>query len=725
MNVNGRAGGSVKARRAGGIAPAYSVVHCVLLLLLVLPCSSMAQSGGGDAKLKGRVFSTTVRKRNAGPVTVIVQFDYSGSKLVEGVIDLALMPPNAQPGALPLYSYIGPEVALTTGTQSFRVMLPSMPQTADGQVMARLTLRTKEGPLDLGVSQISAPDLWTRTFVMAVVEPMAGANPDKGLMQTAQSLRFERFDPDKGNPNVRRVGTAASYMPVEETPQHPLAWCSYDLVVLPGPALALMRERQLDALRRWVEGGGSLCVGIDSGLKDYHRKFLNGLAAGAGPVVVDKPDGGLAPAPGVRDYAMLRPGVGRAVVLLNPPGPEKDGELREWREIAAFAWRVRKEHLAGALDTGLLPLRPPPQPSVANRPSWEERPTIGGLGPVTPDSLQPFITSMLPQTTRLVPFKLVICLLAAFLLIVGPVDYYLLGWMKKRRFTWVTLPLACVGFTVLMVLLANYYMGRNDYHSALTIIDVGADNRPVRRSRIEIAFSGSTTRVRQPVESALFTAVSKPEMLACQGRVPAAYEVHQFLRQWEPQANRTMTFDVPTLAHRVNWAAFVPQEYESATRTDLGLVRARAELSNKLGGEATVICGGEVMGHSYESLLLTVGSYYYDVGLGGRRELHPITGPGRPVRVAGGIVGQTIAPGLSAYEIYARQQAHGPLPYSQPPRAWSNGLFDFASRLSPSNSPVFEDLLLADPSDSDEWIVCVVFKVSDGYVVYRKVYRTQ
>jgi hypothetical protein len=717
MNVNGRMDDRGKERRAGGIATAYRGAHLVLLLMLLLPCSLPAQSGGGEAKLKGRVVSTTVRKRNDGPVTVIVQFDHSGSRLVEGMVELGLIDPNGRDGGA-LYTCVGPEVALTTGTQSFRVMLPYMPKTADGQVMARLTLRTKEGPLDLGSHQVAAPEMWPRTFVLAVVEPMSGANPDKQMLQMAQSLRFERFDPDRGNPKVRRAGTALAYVTSEEAPQHPLAWCSYDVVVLPGPSLALLRERQVEALRRWVEGGGSLCVGIDVGLKDYHRKFLNALAAGAGPVVADKPGGGVAPAPGVGEYALLRPGVGRAVVLLKPPAPEAEAELRAWREIAAFLWRVRKEHLGTALDTGLLPLRPEDLPDY-RAPRGLQR---TGLEPAWSTNMASYVTAMLPKTTRLIPFGLVIALLSVFLVIIGPADYFLLGWLKRRRYTWVTLPLVCVGFTALMVLLADHYMGRRDHRSAVTIIDVGPDNRPVRQSRIEVLFAGSNRLSATALQDALFTPVSPQTPAACSGRAPAAYAATQPLRQWQPQLNRTFSLDPPHPAHKVRWEAFTPPKDPMQPLAYCGSL----DLANESGGVTTIIHYGEARG-SDGSFVLTTG--HVSTAYTGRTQIVGRIEPYWPsyaydIRTAHGLVGDSTVPKLTGAECFERKQRYGPLPSPPPPRERFNGLFDFVAGISPSNSPMLEDLFLSDPSDPDEWIVCVVFKVGDGHVVYRKVYRT-
>src|SRR2546429_987 len=58
------------------------------------------------------------------------------------------------------------------------------------------------------------------------------------------------------------------------------------------------------------------------------------------------------------------------------------------------------------------------------------------------------VPSLMPKHVRLVPTGIIVVMFVLFLLAIGPLDYFGLGWLKRRSYTWFTFPAATIGFTV-------------------------------------------------------------------------------------------------------------------------------------------------------------------------------------------------------------------------------------------------------------------------------------
>ena len=46
----------------------------------------------------------------------------------------------------------------------------------------------------------------------------------------------------------------------------------------------------------------------------------------------------------------------------------------------------------------------------------------------------------MPEGVRMVPVSVLASILLGFVLWIGPGEYFLLGWLKLRKLTWVTFP---------------------------------------------------------------------------------------------------------------------------------------------------------------------------------------------------------------------------------------------------------------------------------------------
>ena len=79
-----------------------------------------------------------------------------------------------------------------------------------------------------------------------------------------------------------------------------------------------------------------------------------------------------------------------------------------------------------------------------------------------------------------VDFSWVAVLVAVYILLIGPVDYYVLKRFQRLHWTWLTFPLLVVGFSLLAVLLALMTKGDRVYINQLDLVDVDVDRSLVQ-----------------------------------------------------------------------------------------------------------------------------------------------------------------------------------------------------------------------------------------------------
>ncbi len=137
----------------------------------------------------------------------------------------------------------------------------------------------------------------------------------------------------------------------------------------------------------------------------------------------------------------------------------------------------------GRPDTGRPNLsvfwRLPYDPTVAMRSDLAPPPlaTLGGL-----------YQTLMPRDVQMVPLGLIGAVLAAYVVAIGPIDYFLLGLLRMRRLTWILFPLVTIGFAGSTLWLSRWYLGTNDSRRALEIYDVVKGGTVARRTRVELLF---------------------------------------------------------------------------------------------------------------------------------------------------------------------------------------------------------------------------------------------
>ncbi|MFM7832729.1 MAG: hypothetical protein ACKPJD_13115, partial [Planctomycetaceae bacterium] len=316
------------------------------------------------------------------------------------------------------------------------------------------------------------------------------------------------------------------------------------MLLLSDGALGLLSEAQQRAIEVWVRAGGSVAVEAAERLPPQQLGFLRrlmgeGLGSEADLTLDD--DGRLLI---VADRAgvpvLSRAGLGRAVLF---PVMEDlsvlAGSADVWRRTICFLWKVRersgvyqgigsqepsdlelarrffqdaqrdergiysKEQWAMTEAGGYVQLTRLPEGGdryyVSSeqlqiwRRQWKGR--FLGLRSQQSPLLSQAEAALLPSDVQMVPVSVIAVILLGYVLVVGPVDYFVLGWLRMRKYTWLLFPVVTAAFTFLTIAVAHAYMSSDDTGGVLVITDLDAGGAVVRQSTIETLFFGGGREV--------------------------------------------------------------------------------------------------------------------------------------------------------------------------------------------------------------------------------------
>jgi hypothetical protein len=619
----------------GALDPILAV--CALLLLAL---------GARAEALRAEFSPLTLRPRTGAPAIFDLKIIRQGGGLLEGTLEITF-----SSGREVLFRQSIPDLTLTTGAQSFRIITPPFRQQAYHHgTEAGLRFVAKSGASDLGSFPVEGERRGSRNSVIAICDGRGTGGRDPALWQ---SLRLDGLFPAFANAgNV--LATSPVFVSPEDFPANPLALFAFDVVLLDGDGFALLREKQLAALTRWVEAGGSVCVLPAGGLKDEHVRFLDGFADAKNPTPARLSDTGEWQ-PGDAVPRRHRAGLGRVVIARRPAGDALGGT--EWKRATAFLWKMR-----GSITEGFLAGAP-----LGSKTPWDEPSETNTRRQRIDELLQP----LLPRSTRLIAPGTIALILGGFLLVVGPLDWFVLGALRRRRWTWVVFPLAATGCALLVIEAAGRALGRDDHRSALLVTDVGPGGRVLRESRFELLLAARNRDTQKEFRNAFAIpavlgtgrlnhrgAEGDAGPVSFTGQLPARFAMRQQLRQWTPQFNRVTSLDATAAPDaEIPWA-----EIDTALTTDGDRAAKLRALIKRRGGLDSYVLHGE-------------------------------KAPTNP-RLA--------------------EICRGP----------KGGLAGFFSGSSPDASADAGDLPLLDPSDPHEWLLVISRTTPDGVHLYRRLFRT-
>ena len=654
------------------------------------------QMFGGSAfaaeKLQVDLIPLGARARNQSPIPVEARFKWDSARILEGRLEMEFREGNRVLGR-----YRSGDLALTGGDQSFRMLLPpSLAPFSDSQVEVQMKFVTAGNAMEIEPTILSVPTASERSLVVGWCDASTAA----GLSSSdiVKNLRLEHFAPPSDTVSQRLLMTSMVRLTPEDLPAQPLAYTTYDMVVLTAEAFKEASERQLQALARWVKGGGSVCVFVGGGLQAHHIWFLNQLAESTsdGPRFLSDNAGNLLPAQ--KDILCLHSGVGRSVIVPEKNAVDTSSNAAAWRTAATFLWKMRSNQARAIVDSGHW--EPPADPSTENnsfprgrqfyfqnRPQFIESLSyavqLTDLGPE-------LMNRLMPKTVRLIPFSALIGTLVLFLLMIGPGDYFVLGFLRRRRLTWLLFPATSIAFTVATVLMANHYLGLRDQRRSLIVVDLAKDGTALRWNRYELVFAARDKQSVTELKDALWAPLDVRAMPGevyyqnglynpnyrsygyrgdaereigpplYDGTLPVHFQTSEAIRQWRPELNRTFSFEPPPVPLFPNWHAI-----EEAW-PNLRNIRAKLSGEKSFNGDLYAISG---------SNSITPGSG------------------------STGILPSSILEELCVGD--------------------SRGLLSLVSQISPTGGSNFEDVQAMDTEANDS-VLAIVTQVGDDIVVYRR-----
>ncbi len=200
------------------------------------------------------------------------------------------------------------------------------------------------------------------------------------------------------------------------------------------------------------------------------------------------------------------------------------------------------------------------------------------------------VTGLMPAELRLLPSWIMVLILFSYVLIIGPGEYFILGKLRLRRFTWITFPLISIFFACLAFLVSNYFMQTTHERKSLNIIDLDSQGKPVKENQIELLFAGSYQNIETKIKSGLLTPLKNqkrsegsssntdeddkaPSLVGppfYSGSIPTQYSVFQLMPQWTPQLNRIILNYPNEIDSKCDWSSIhVNQLMTEAGRLEL------------------------------------------------------------------------------------------------------------------------------------------------------------
>ncbi|MCA8999692.1 MAG: hypothetical protein KDA80_22035 [Planctomycetaceae bacterium] len=540
---------------------------------IVIASPVFAQSQAPKVSLISRFDSP----RSHAPVQFEASVSWNSPQVLEGSLVLDFYVAQRR-----VHTWRSNDVVLSASEVVLPIMMPPM------------ILPTEQTPLDIRAAFVTEDrvftypeeqDLpywvdWKRMQVIGIVHPQS---------ETTMSAEFRDDGRDTASPlSVFRLDSllphrdwsrhlASRTVPVdpEDAPSSGLEWMAFDLVIVTASGLQQMNDRQLRSLADWVQGGGLVCVSGKVARGSEQQIFLEQVSESTtlAPRIAFDSEGNLRTLERQEvNWISATPGVGRSLVMTDSVAQNDS----RWQQAILELWRVRPDQRTTILETGAL--------SLPDHKNYETNPNRPNYFPFAPDELAAngIRQVLMPERLEGVPLTTVATLLGLCLLVIGPVEYFVLSAIGKRRWTWIVFPTVALLFSGYTVRMAQSHMGETDAVRSLTIVDLDEQGQPVRESRFELFFAATEKDLVQNYKNTLVSALEyreavevddlyyqsssvrqrgvteflRTEPLTFQGRAPLDYTVERRVQQWKPQIVRTTRLgtDIEATVPSLRWA---------------------------------------------------------------------------------------------------------------------------------------------------------------------------
>lgn len=668
--------------------------------------------------------------RSGSPLSIDWTLKWHGTRLPRGHLDVHIIQGRRIRGRL----LSNREIVLTDEGTRFRTLLP--PFNTDNDPFSPLDIRaffiSDDGIFPLGERSLRVAGPLRRSFVVAFCEPWQQTSSPEELQFTnslnAEPLIQAAFGQSLALMKQRLVATYPARIYPADVPTDPLWLCEYNMLVVLPDGLRGLRRNQLEAIVKWVDAGGNLCVFLDGPLASVHVQFVNRLARSTDqdprlrltenglPKLTDDP-------------ARLHKGLGRVVIHQELPLEQNFRESRRWQASVSFLWNRLHANLGPTqLQSFQFPSRGSQLPPISVQPGRRPSASVESQSAVNRmtlpneikwrlNSVNSLFVRLTPDDFEVVPLWLLGMLLAGYVFVIGPVDYVVLGWLRLRKWTWIVFPLMTVAFTVLIIWISHEFMGTSGSARQVLFRDIGDNGELVRENRFELHLAGSHTTLATTVQRGLFTPVDhrrylshnqfypsgmpSPDLALAEpaeyvGAIPTEFTAVQDLPQWSPQVNRIFRIAPDDPVPVFDWDAVTP---ETLATTGPVYDRFRASVHAAFG----LRCAAILFHENHEALqlwnseILLFSADTRSWQMGERRPTASNTQFSTAIQGTNFLENSCVRPTL--------------------------GIFRALSRVAPHGGDNFEDLPLLDPTDPGQWLLVIAVADGDNLLLYRHLYH--
>ncbi|MFN7768791.1 MAG: hypothetical protein ACK5WR_17835 [Planctomycetaceae bacterium] len=583
---------SRKTRRGAGLAGPLLALT-LLGGLLAVPVQAARKIQNGPIKLQ--LTPLVLRGRSQALLPVLFQLNSKDPELLRGTLEIRVNLADRLVHRIEI-----PDFVVVPGETRFRMTMPEV-NVSQIELAIRVTVsfRVREEIYDLGEQDLVIPIDSLRQQAVVSIEPKNRV-ADRLQQELRESLLLHRFAPPETDQRRKKLVSVPSTIDPLDLPPNPLPLLGIDLIVIEPSALSDLKPDQLRAIASWVRAGGSVCVVCPPQITSPDlAEFLNSLVPTPDRTAVWQPTGTgqweiASPSPNQIRHG--EPGLGRAVIL-------EDAALRDrcldnplWDESLRFLWRITQIHSRNlkrspgeALPLWTLaeaPLNPPVRPNF-NGPPLPNYNRLSEYAPVNSQGpMQHLSQSLRPQRLVTIPVWQFAIMLLAFLLAVSLGDYYLLGALRLRRWTWLLLPAVSLGVTWFTARIAENSLGDNDAQAELLLVDVGRQGLPVRTSRFQLTVAAQPKTLQEEVvngllvneteagaelarqaqnelrrqgafaEATLAAQQFEADIPLSEGLPPYRYTFEQRVKKWSPLLTRLTRVGPPENTPDLPWAAW-------------------------------------------------------------------------------------------------------------------------------------------------------------------------
>jgi hypothetical protein len=560
-----------------------------LLILVCVFCASRVASAQTPPKNTSGIVvdidGATPPVQPYQPITVYWRFFPNVQPIVQGDLVFSLGDETTPKQVVTI-----PDVVLGPGEQTMKTMFPATwVQAVIPQVEVKVQLKQPNGRLlEMGTYTLrSTRTQSNQTFIIGWLESETIAKRSAMTQRLASAVQIEHLlqaDDDSTRTMYRTVASLISPLTPIDAPNEPLGWCSFSRLAIQGDALEALKQDQLAALLAWLKAGGSVLMDARQIIGGRSLVVMNdwltfaplseqtAYVAADGLLDLDEP------------LKVFHIGLGR-LGIVGPKARFDQFETPAWRASLGEWWGIEPYHLkelangkliqlpVGAFDTPvLLPADDvevgiPETPTLNDEPKStnEPKPVLARAFSVL--SVEPYaagiVERLLPKAVQLPPVWLVGSILGTLVVLAGPVDYFVLGSLRVRKWTWGILPVLSVICAVVLVTTADRYIGEVGRTRPLIIHDYDHSGRLVRTNRLECLISNRSTsvtldEVRGLLSFAQISSFDYSNMTTASfgsrksgteslhpvaGRYGQRYGINVSLDQWRPVLSRSLSIE--------------------------------------------------------------------------------------------------------------------------------------------------------------------------------------